>query len=155
MLFLALIIRITAGLISPLSSLAQLADNVLNLVLLSLDVVFYPLLEPLEVFRRPCAREIILFSASLHYSYSHRFGWSMRVAAFSLIFSTLMDYLCGIEVLWVYPSNEPMAVFIVFTWVLRVLTILEGSSLLRYRDSTVIMFPFARVQSLKIVHRKP
>lgn len=54
----------------------------------------------------------------------------MRVAAFSLIFSTLMDYLCGIEVLWVYPSNEPMAVFIVFTWVLRVLTILEGSSLL-------------------------
>ena len=73
---------------------------------------------------------IILFSASLHYSYSHRFGWSMWVVASSLIFSTVMEYLGGIEGLWVYQSDAPMAAFIVFTWVLRVLTILEVSSLL-------------------------
>ena len=73
---------------------------------------------------------IILFSASLHYSYSHRFGWSIWVVVSSLIFSAFMEYLGGIEGLWVYQSDAPMAVFIVFTWVLRVLTIMEVSSLL-------------------------
>jgi hypothetical protein len=73
---------------------------------------------------------IILFSASLHYTYSHRFSWSIWVVATSLIFSALMEYLGGVEGLWVYQSDAPMAAFIVFTWVLRVLTILEVSSLL-------------------------
>jgi hypothetical protein len=73
---------------------------------------------------------IIQFSASLHYSYSHRFSWSIWVAASSLIFSALMEYLGGVEGLWVYQSNAPMAAFIVFTWVLRVMTILEVTSLL-------------------------
>ena len=73
---------------------------------------------------------IILFSASLHYTYSHRFGWSMWIVASSLIFSALMEYLGGVEGLWVYQSDAPIAVFIVFTWVLRVLSILEVSSLL-------------------------
>ena len=73
---------------------------------------------------------ILLFSASLHYSYSHRFGWSLWVVASSIVFSTLMEYLGGVEGLWVYQSGAPMAAFIVFTWVLRVLTILEVSSLL-------------------------
>ncbi len=68
------------------------------------------------------------FMASLYYSYSHPFGWCMWVLISSLILSTIMEYLGGIEGLWVYQSNEPMALFIVFTWVLRVLTILAASS---------------------------
>jgi hypothetical protein len=72
----------------------------------------------------------ILSMASLYYSYSHRFGWSLWVVTSSLILSALMEYLGGIEGLWVYQFNEPMAYFIVFTWTLRVLTILAVSSLL-------------------------
>ena len=73
---------------------------------------------------------LFLFSVSLYYSYLHRFGWSMWVVAFSLIVSAMMEYLGGIEGLWVYQFNEPMALFIVFTWTLRVLTILGVCSLL-------------------------
>ena len=73
---------------------------------------------------------IFLFSASLYYSYLHRFGWSMWVVISSLILSAMMEYLGGMEGLWVYQFNEPMAIFIVFTWSLRILTILAFSSLL-------------------------
>jgi hypothetical protein len=73
---------------------------------------------------------VFLFSVSLYYSYLHRFGWSMWVVAFSLLVSAMMEYLGGIEGLWVYQLNEPMAVFIVFTWTLRILTILGVCSLL-------------------------
>ena len=41
-----------------------------------------------------------------------------------------MEYLGGIEGLWVYQFDKPMALFIVFTWTLRVLTVLAASSLL-------------------------
>jgi hypothetical protein len=73
---------------------------------------------------------IFLSTASLLYSYSHRFGWSLWVVASSLILGAFMEYLGGIEGLWVYHFNEPMAFFIVFTWTLRVLTVLAVSSLL-------------------------
>ena len=73
---------------------------------------------------------LFLFSVSLYYSYVHRFGWGIWVVTFSLIVSAVMEYLGGIEGLWVYQFNEPMAVFIVFTWTLRVLTILGVCSLL-------------------------
>jgi hypothetical protein len=68
--------------------------------------------------------------ASLYYSYKHKFGWSMWVMITSLIISTIMEYIGGIEGLWIYQSNEPMAFFIVFTWTLRILTILAVSSFL-------------------------
>ncbi len=73
---------------------------------------------------------IFLFTASLYYSYLHQFGWCMWVVTSSMIFSAVMEYLGGIEGLWVYQLNEPMAFFIVFTWALRVMTILAVSSLL-------------------------
>ena len=73
---------------------------------------------------------IFLFMASLYYTYLHQFGWCMWVVISSLIFCTIMEYLGGIEGLWVYQFNEPMAFFIVFTWTLRILTILAVSSLL-------------------------
>lgn len=73
---------------------------------------------------------IFLSLASLYYTYLHRVGWSMWVVASSLILSATMECLGGIEGLWVYQPNEPMALFIVFTWVLRVLAILGVSSLL-------------------------
>jgi hypothetical protein len=73
---------------------------------------------------------IFLFTASLSYSYLHQFGWCMWVVISSMIFSAIMEYLGGIEGLWVYQFNEPMAFFIVFTWTLRILTILAVSSLL-------------------------
>jgi hypothetical protein len=73
---------------------------------------------------------IFLFSASLYYAYSHKFGWNMWIVTTSLIIGALMEYLGGIEGLWVYQFNEPMAIFIVFTWALRILTILGVCSLL-------------------------
>jgi hypothetical protein len=71
-----------------------------------------------------------LFTASLYYSCLHQFGWCVWVVISSLFFSATMEYLGGIESLWVYQYNEPIAFFIVFTWTLRVLTILAVSSLL-------------------------
>jgi len=68
--------------------------------------------------------------ASLYYSYMHQFGWSMWVIITSLIISALMEFIGGVEGLWVYHFNEPMAIFIVFTWTLRIFTILAVSSLL-------------------------
>jgi hypothetical protein len=47
-----------------------------------------------------------------------------------MMFSATMEYLGGVEGLWVYQHDEPMALFIVFTWALRVLTVLAASSLL-------------------------
>ena len=69
-----------------------------------------------------------LFAASLYYSRLHQYGWCIWVVISSLIFSAIMEYLGGIEGLWVYQFDEPMALFIVFTWALRVLTILAVSS---------------------------
>jgi hypothetical protein len=73
---------------------------------------------------------LLLFTASLYYSYLHRPGWCMWVVMSSMIFSATMEYLGGVEGLWVYQHDEPMALFIVFTWALRVLTVLAASSLL-------------------------
>jgi hypothetical protein len=41
-----------------------------------------------------------------------------------------MEFIGGIEGLWVYQNTRPMAVFIIFTWVLRTLTVLSLASLL-------------------------
>jgi hypothetical protein len=68
--------------------------------------------------------------ASLYYSYIHQFGWNMWVMITSLIISAIMEYIGGVEGLWVYYFNEPMAIFIIFTWTLRIFTILAVSSLL-------------------------
>jgi hypothetical protein len=73
---------------------------------------------------------VLLFTASFYYSNMHQFGWCMWVVISSMIFGAIMEYLGGIEGLWVYQFNEPMAFFIVFTWTLRILTILAVSSLL-------------------------
>ena len=73
---------------------------------------------------------LFLSSASLYYSYLHRFDWCLWVVVSSLIFGALMEYIGGVEGLWVYQFDEPMAFFIVFTWALRVLTVLAASSLL-------------------------
>jgi hypothetical protein len=73
---------------------------------------------------------ILLVVTSLYYSYMHPLGWNFWVMVTSLILSALMEYLGGIEGLWVYQGNEPMAFFIAFTWTLRTWTILAVSSLL-------------------------
>jgi hypothetical protein len=73
---------------------------------------------------------LFLSSMSLYYSYHHRFGWCMWVVISSMIFGAVMEYLGGVEGLWVYQFDEPMAFFIVFTWALRVLTVLAVSSFL-------------------------
>jgi hypothetical protein len=73
---------------------------------------------------------VLLVAASLIYSYAHPLGWNFWVMVTSLILSALMEYLGGVEGLWVYLNNEPMAFFIAFTWTLRTWTILAVSSLL-------------------------
>jgi hypothetical protein len=72
----------------------------------------------------------LLFTASLYYSYLHQFGWCVWVVITSMIFGATMEYLGGVEGLWVYQFDKPLAFFIVFTWALRVLTVLAASSLL-------------------------
>jgi hypothetical protein len=71
-----------------------------------------------------------LFTISLSYSLLHKVGWCIWVVVSSLIFGIIMEYIGGIEGLWVYQFNEPMALFIIFTWVLRTLTILGACSAL-------------------------
>jgi hypothetical protein len=73
---------------------------------------------------------MFLILASLHYSNSHKIQWSLFVSTSTLIFSAIMEYVGGTEGLWVYHNNRPMAVFIIFTWVLRTLTILSLASIL-------------------------
>jgi hypothetical protein len=73
---------------------------------------------------------MLLIAASLYYSYVHPLGWNFWVMVTSLVLSTLMEYLGGMEGLWAYQNNEPMAFFIAFTWTLRTWTILAVSSLL-------------------------
>ncbi len=72
---------------------------------------------------------LILVVASLYYSYVQPLGWNFWVMVTSLILSAIMEYMGGIEGLWVYQNNEPMAFFIAFTWTLRTWTILAVSSL--------------------------
>jgi hypothetical protein len=72
---------------------------------------------------------ILLFTASLYYSHKHPLGWNFWVMVTSIILSAFMEYLGGIEGLWVYQGNEPMAFFIAFTWTLRTWSILAVSSL--------------------------
>jgi len=72
----------------------------------------------------------LLVAASLYYSYTHPLGWNFWVMVTSLVLSAFMEYLGGVEGLWVYQNNEPMAFFIAFTWTLRTWAILAVSSLL-------------------------
>jgi hypothetical protein len=73
---------------------------------------------------------MLLIAASLYYSYVHPLGWNFWVMVTSLVLSTLMEYLGGMEGLWAYQNNKPMAFFIAFTWTLRTWAILAVSSLL-------------------------
>ncbi len=73
---------------------------------------------------------LFLFLASIYYSNFHKIEWSLLVSTSTLIFSAIMEYIGGIEGLWVYQNNRPIAVFIIFTWVLRNFTILSLASML-------------------------
>ena len=72
----------------------------------------------------------LLGVASLYYTSRNPHGWNAWVMATSLIISTLMESIGAMEGMWTFRFNEPLPLFMVFTWALRTWTVLAASSLL-------------------------
>lgn len=68
--------------------------------------------------------------ASLYYCYNHTAAWGLSVMACSLAFGGSMEYMGSVEGLWSFHFSEPLCLFMVFTWALRVWTILAVCYLL-------------------------
>ena len=62
--------------------------------------------------------------ASLHYSYNHPPSWNLSLVVTSAVFGASMEYVGSMEGLWSFHFAEPICVFMIFTWSLRVLTVL-------------------------------
>jgi hypothetical protein len=73
---------------------------------------------------------VLLGVASLYYTSRNPLGWNAWVMATSLAISALMESIGAMEGMWTYRFNEPLPLFMVFTWTLRTWTILAFSSLL-------------------------
>jgi len=71
---------------------------------------------------------VLLGVASLYYTNRHPLGWNAWVMATSLIISALMESIGAMEGMWTFRFNEPLPLFMVFTWALRTWTILAFSS---------------------------
>ena len=85
----------------------------------------------LPVFSLTLAMVYVLLSvASLYYTSRHPPGWNAWAMATTLFISTLMEPIGAMEGMWTFRFNEPLPLFLVFTWALRTWTILELSSLL-------------------------
>jgi hypothetical protein len=72
----------------------------------------------------------LLGVASLYYTSRHPPGWNVWVMAASLVVSALMESIGTMEGMWTFRFNEPLPLFIAFTWALRTWTVLAFSSLL-------------------------
>ena len=85
----------------------------------------------LPVFNLTLAQVYILLGVtSLYYTSRHPPGWNAWVMATSLVISALMESIGAMEGMWTFRFNEPLPLFMVFTWALRTWTILAFSSLL-------------------------
>ena len=73
---------------------------------------------------------VLLGVASLYYTNGHPLGWNVWVMVTSLIISALMESIGAMEGMWSFRFNEPLPLFMVFTWTLRTWTVLAFSSLL-------------------------
>jgi hypothetical protein len=85
----------------------------------------------LPVFSLTLAQVYVLLGiASLYYTSRHPPGWNAWVMATSLVISALMESIGAMQGMWTFRFNEPLPLFMVFTWALRTWTILAFSSLL-------------------------
>lgn len=67
---------------------------------------------------------LILSLASLYYSYNHSLKWNLSLMITSLIIGFTMEYAGAFEGLWTFHFIEPVSLFIVFSWPLRIWTVL-------------------------------
>ncbi len=74
---------------------------------------------------------VILAIASVYYSHKHTLRWNVSLMISSIVFGASMEYFGALEGLWSYGFGEPVSFFMIFTWALRVWTILAICSLLR------------------------
>jgi len=68
--------------------------------------------------------------ASLYYCYTHPVGWCLCVMACGLALGASMEYLGSFEGLWSFHFDEPLCLFMIFVWALRVWTVLAVCCLL-------------------------
>ena len=67
---------------------------------------------------------IAMGASCIHYSYSHPSGWNAWLILCSVGFGALMEFIGGMEGMWAFHFSEPLPFYLVFTWALRVMTIL-------------------------------
>jgi len=63
-------------------------------------------------------------ASCIHYSYSHPSGWNAWLILCSVGFGALMEFIGGMEGMWAFHFSESLPFYLVFTWALRVITIL-------------------------------
>lgn len=69
--------------------------------------------------------------ASFYYTHRHSLKWNLSLMISSLIFGFSMELIGPIEGLWSFRFMEPVSIFIVFSWPLRVWTVNAFCFLLR------------------------
>ena len=72
----------------------------------------------------------LLVVASLYYTSRNPPGWNAWAMAAALFVSALMETIGAMEGMWTFRFDEPLPLFMVFTWALRAWTVLALSSLL-------------------------
>ena len=68
--------------------------------------------------------------ASLYYCCTRPLGWGLSAMACSVALGAGMEYVGSVEGLWSFHFGQPLCLFMVFVWALRVWTILAVCSLL-------------------------
>ncbi|UCD44871.1 MAG: hypothetical protein JSV27_12300 [Candidatus Bathyarchaeota archaeon] len=66
---------------------------------------------------------IVMGAICINYSYSHPPGWNTWLILCGVGFGALMEFVGGMEGLWVYHFSEPLPLYLTFTWALRAMTV--------------------------------
>ena len=66
---------------------------------------------------------LFLFSASFYYTHVHSLKWNLSLMITSLILGLTMEYIGGLEGLWVFRFQDPVSLLILFSWPLRIWTV--------------------------------
>jgi len=66
---------------------------------------------------------VMLGLASFYYTYKHSLKWNLSLMISSLAFGLSMEFTGAWEGLWTFRYMEPVSLFIVFSWPLRVWTV--------------------------------
>lgn len=66
---------------------------------------------------------VMLALASFYYTYQHSLKWNLSLMISSLAFGFYMEFTGALEGLWTFRFMEPVSLFIVFSWPLRIWTV--------------------------------